>query len=260
MWLVLTVLFRRSRFGTREDGRHVRVKHLLRALTLAIVVLAVAVPTPATAQVDSPDAPIIGTAVTLERARGSAVSGAGPVAIDDSVEFPDCCPGPNEGRAWDIDIATDRITMTWADDGNAAEVITAGTTETLTFTFADANFKRAFADQSQLLAPEVTWTSNSITMTLAEGDEVGPGRNIVVLVTPFAPNPAGSTDVDGPTTDDADADADDADDTAEDETAAEAEDQLPRTGVTDSGWLALIATTLVGAGLVLFGSSLRTDR
>lgn len=63
------MLFRGSRSGTREDGRHVRVSRLRYALTLAIVVLAVAVPTTATAQVDTP---IIGTTATVENTFTSA--------------------------------------------------------------------------------------------------------------------------------------------------------------------------------------------
>jgi len=251
MWLMLTMLFRRSRDGTGEDGRHVRVTRLRQTLTLAIVVLAVAVPTPATAQVDT----IIGTTVTVENtftsANGTTVGGAGPIAIDESVEFADCC---SNIVTFDIDLDLDRITMTWVGDADLARVIEAGTIDEYTFTFADANFKRAFADQSQLLAPEVTWTDDSITLTIAEGDEVGPGRDIVVIVTPFAPNLDGVTAGDAAAIDESGGDAGSDAEAVNGSTPA----RLPRTGSSDTAWLAVVAIALLGLGLITSGTSLRS--
>lgn len=234
-----------------------RVNRLRQTLTLAIVVLAVAVPTPATAQADTLETPIIGSTATVENTFTSldhndgdptSVGGAGPVVIDDSVEFPSCCDGPDYKSAYDIDVGLDRVTMTWVGDDDLARVIEAGTVDEYTFTFADANFKRAFADHSQLLAPAVTWTDDSITVTITEGDEVGPGRTIVVIVTPFAPNADGSTA--GETAVVA------VDNAASDEGAPA---RLPRTGPSDSLWLALVATALLGAGLILFGAATHSD-
>lgn len=240
------------------------IAHLVAAALLAALVVVLGFGSGASAEAQAEDDMLAGLPVTVENTFASdeltqgeeiVFGSAGPTKVSDEVEFADCCDG-----FYDIDIASDRITMTWIGDDEYARTIEAGTFDRYRFTVVGATFANAEADPDQNLVPDVTFFANSISVKIAEGDEVGPGQDAVILIEPIvtaesrADAAAADTEAEQ---DDADAAEDDA--AASDDDDDEELETLPRTGRTTE----LVTATglfLLALGLITYGVGNRARR
>jgi len=174
----------------------------------------------------------------------------GPIKVGSAVEFAACCDD-----FYDIDVASDRITMTWVGGEEFARTIEAGTFDRYRFTVIGATFADAAADPDQPLVPEVTFFANSISVKISEGDEVGPGQDAVILIDPIVTAESRSAAM-------ADAvdDAAEDDDAADDEAAADDElETLPRTGRTTEV-VTGVGLFVLALGLISYGVGNRARR
>jgi len=223
---------------------------------------------------DAEDNVLDGLSVTVENTFASeeltdgeeiVFGSAGPVEISDGIEFDECCDD-----FYDIDVASDRITMTWIGDDEYARTIEDGTFDRYRFTVVGATFADAVADTEQNLVPDVTFFANSISVKIAEGAEVGPGQDAVILLDPIvtAESRAAAEAVAETAAADeaADSDADDKDASADDDAdgaAGDADDKemasLPRTGPTTEV-LTSIGLFVLALGLIAWGVGNRARR
>lgn len=185
---------------------------------------------------------------------------AGPREIGPDVEFVDCCED-----FYDIDIASDRITMTWVGDDEYARTLEEGTFDRYRFTVVGATFASAEADPDRNLVPDVTFFANSISVRISEGDEVGPGQDAVILIEAVVTEQSraeaeAAAEEEAAEEEEAEADEDDGaaatDDADDDDDEVET---LPRTGLTTE-LIAAIGLFVLALGLITYGVGNRARR
>lgn len=185
---------------------------------------------------------------------------AGPTEIGPDVEFVDCCED-----FYDIDIASDRITMTWVGDDEYARTLEEGTFDRYRFTVVGATFASAEADPDRNLVPDVTFFANSISVRISEGDEVGPGQDAVILIEAVVTEQSraeaeAAAEEEAAEEEEAEADEDDGaaatDDADDDDDEVET---LPRTGLTTE-LIAAIGLFVLALGLITYGVGNRARR
>ena len=145
--------------------------------TLAIGAALLALLAPAAVADDHVDAGLDGVSIKIDNTIESQAFGfleetpfgsQGPVAINDTIEFADCCDG-----FYVVDITDTQVSMKWIGDAQFARVIEPGTFDRYYFTFGQPVLAGASINAASTLPANVTVTSPT-TMTV----EIGPGMQV----------------------------------------------------------------------------------
>ncbi len=100
----------------------------------------------------------------------------GPVAINATVEFAQCCDG-----FYAVDIDETHVSMTWIGDASFARVIEPGTFDRYYFTFGEPVLAGARLNSTSTLPANVTVTSpTTMTVVIGEGMQIGDGFDAVI--------------------------------------------------------------------------------
>lgn len=102
----------------------------------------------------------------------------GPVAINATIEFAQCCDG-----FYEVNLTGNQISMKWIGDAQFARVIEPGTYDRYYFTFLEPVLAGASLNPSSTLPANVTVTSpTEMLVEVAPGMEVGDGFNALIDV------------------------------------------------------------------------------
>lgn len=158
------------------------MKRILSILALSAALLAVFTPA---AIADDHASPLEGVSVKIDNTIEAPAFGfegenpfgsQGPVAINATVEFAQCCDG-----FYAVDIDGTQVSMKWIGDPSFARLIEPGTFDRYYFTFGEPVLAGASLNGASTLPANVTVTSpTTMTVVIGEGMQIGDGYDALI--------------------------------------------------------------------------------